>query len=249
MLRRARSATVVFALALAASSGCSRERSPSRPAMSPVLAASPALDRRAANEELVDLAADGRALVARELPAPENSDADRVIAARVLPPDAQGEVTALGDVLDARFIPSTRALLVITRDHHLERRDGTTRTAIDEHVFGPLSLDAVGRYAVYTRGEVPDLALARVDLTTNRAEAVAPTLVPAWSPAISPDGAEVVVVASIEERPRSTACVPVKRRAAGRRLPTPCSPAEAPPRPWSSATRWSSKTPRACARW
>lgn len=194
-----RSATVVLALALA--SACSREQPTQRPRLSPVLSAAPALEQRAPDEELVDLASDGRALVARELPAPENSDADRVIAARVLPGGAQGEVSSLGDVLDARFVPNTRALLVITRDHHLERREGTTRTTLDENVFGPLSLDALGRYAVYTRGEVPELALIRVELATGRVEPLAPSLVPAWSPAISPDGAEVVVVASPEGTP------------------------------------------------
>lgn len=56
-----------------------------------------------------------------------------------------------------------------------------------------MSLDAAGRRVVYTRGDPPELQVVRAEVATGEATPLAPSLVPAWCPALSPDGREVIV--------------------------------------------------------
>lgn len=183
-------------------SGCAREtpaREPSRGG-----GGGGVLARRAEGELVADLSHRGEALLARPLPAPEDSDADRTLRVRWLTPQGARRWRFDGlPVIEARFIPQRDALLVITTDHRLLRLDGPEATprALDERVFGPLSLDALGRAAVYTRGEVPMLEVVRVDLGDGTVRPLAPTLVPAWSPTLAADGGEVITVASPEGTP------------------------------------------------
>jgi hypothetical protein len=195
---------LVVALGLAACTPDPGSAARGGPPRTPAVAAAP-LDRRATDEVVVDLRGDGEAIVGRVLPVPPASDATRTLRLRWLTREGArrwrfGDATAL----DARFVPGSAAVLVVTTDHVLLRLDDPSGEPVilDRDVVGPLSLDAGGRRAVYTRGDPPDLQVVRVALDTGRTEALAPSLVPAWSPALSPDGREVVVVASPEGSPR-----------------------------------------------
>lgn len=179
-------------------SACSQERAPA-----PVARLAPR-SARAADELVLDVSAGGDALLARVLPAPENSDADRTLRVRLVTSNGQRR-WRFGDaaVIEARFVPRSEALLVITTTHELVRLDGPEAAprVIDQRVFGPLSLDALGRAVVYTRGEMPELQVVRADLATGETRALAPTLVPAWCPTLAGDGREVITVASPEGTP------------------------------------------------
>ncbi len=174
--------------------GCSRVVEPARP-VGP-------LAHRAPGEVLLDETAHGEALVAEVAPAPEGSDGDRVLRPTWLARDGRHPWRG-GDVLEARVIPGTTAVLTITTEHVLTRRatpDGAA-VELDRDVYGPLSMDAHGTALAYTRGDPPALSLVRYDLRAGRAAVMAEALVPAWSPALSADGSEVVVVASPEGTP------------------------------------------------
>lgn len=167
-----------------------------------------AVDLRAQDEIVIDVAANGEQLVARETPPLPDSDIDRLLTVRWL---ANGTARAWRfdgeEILEARFVPNSEALLVITRDHKLvridqpEQRDGTP-VEIDHDVLGPLSIDREGRSVVYVRGEMADYQLVRADVRSATPEALAPQLVPAWSPTIMPDGSEVLFVATFDGAPR-----------------------------------------------
>lgn len=177
-------------------SGCPQERAPA--------ARVDAVSHRAADELVLDLSARGEALVARVIPAPEESDADRTLTVRLLAPNgARRWRYADAPVLEARFIPRSEALLVITTGHELVRLDGPDAAprVIDRRVSPPLSLDALGRAAAYTRGEMPEFEVVRADLQTLTTRAMAPGLVPAWCPTLAGDGREVITVASPDGTP------------------------------------------------
>jgi hypothetical protein len=160
------------------------------------------LSLRAADEFVLDVSSAGELLLARELPVPPQSDADRLLEVRWI--GARGPRVWAFDgepVLEARFVPSSNALLVLTREHTLVRVDHPERTGVppielDRDALGPLSLDGAGRYVVYTRGEMPDYQLVRAEIATGQTLALAPALIPAWCPTILPDASEVLVVAS-----------------------------------------------------
>jgi hypothetical protein len=177
---------------------CSPERAPTPPARLAPLSA------RAADELVLDVSARGDVLLGRVLPVPAQSDADRTLRVRMVTSNGQRR-WGFGDtpVIEARFVPRGEALLVITTTHELVRLDGPEAAprVIDQHVFGPLSLDALGRAAVYTRGEMPELQVVRADLATGETRALAPSLVPAWCPTLAGDGREVITVASPEGTP------------------------------------------------
>jgi len=181
---------------------CTSDRAP--PArVSPVAPLAP-LERRAPDEHVVDLRADGETLVGRTLPVPENSDADRSLALRWLTRD--GVRSWRFDqvpILEARFVGSTGAVLVLTTTHSLVRLDAPKAepVVLDREVYGPLSLDAAGRWVVYTRGEAPELEVVRTEVATGVSRALAPSLKPSWCPTLSPDGHEILVVASPEGTP------------------------------------------------
>jgi hypothetical protein len=157
---------------------------------------------RAHNEVVLDVSSAGELLVGREIPPPPDSDADRLLELRWVTGQGTRPWRFDGDeVLEARFVPRSSAVLVLTREHALVRVDHPERTQeqgveIDRAVLGPLSIDSAGRYVVYTRGEMPDYQLVRAEIATASRVALAPTLVPAWCPTIMPDASEVLVVAS-----------------------------------------------------
>lgn len=187
-----RSTTAMLGALLAA--GCARTTEAPRPGG--------ALAYREPAEVVLDVAANGDALVARVLPAEPESDADRALAPTRLTREGRRPWRD-AEVLEARWIPGTTAVLTLTRAHTLTRRPSPDAPAVelDREVYGPLSLDAHGTAVVYTRGEPPALTVVRRDLRTDESVALAPSLVPAWCPALSADGSEVVVVASPEGRP------------------------------------------------
>ncbi|MBL8683178.1 MAG: hypothetical protein JNK05_28680 [Myxococcales bacterium] len=157
---------------------------------------------RAQNEVVLDVSSAGEMLVGREIPPPPESDADRLLELRWVTNQGTKAWRFDGDeVLEARFVPRSGAVLVLTREHKLVRVDHPERTQeqgieIDHDVLGPLSIDSAGRYVVYTRGEMPEYQLVRAEIASARAVAMAPSLVPAWCPTIMPDASEVLVVAS-----------------------------------------------------
>lgn len=189
-------------LPLVFAAACARE--PARPAPRPAAQLLPTLALRAEGEVVLDLSARGDALVARPLPVPEDSDADRALSVRWLSREgARPWRFAAEPVLDARFVPGGGALLVLTTRHELLRLDAPDAAprALDANVYGPLSLDPLGRAAVYTRGEPPELEVIRADLRDGTLRAMAPGLAPAWCPTLSDDGREVIAVASPDGAP------------------------------------------------
>ena len=188
------------ALALAAALvACTPEPLPARRVVAPQ-----PLTLRAPEEVVVDVAANGDALVGRPLPLPENSDADRTLTVRWLT-RAGSRPWRMRDtpVIEARYVPRSAALLVLTTDHTLVRLDApeAAPVTLDREVHGPLSLDAAGRRVVYTRGDPPALEVVRAEVATGVTTPLAPGLAPSWCPALSPDGREVLVVASPEGTP------------------------------------------------
>ncbi len=162
------------------------------------------LDHRAPDEIVLDLAANNEAIVGRVEPVPEESDADRVLTIRWLTSSgARSWRYAGSQALEARFVPHSTALLVVTAQHTLVRVDRADAEAVvlDRDVLGPLSIDEAGRWVVYTRGEMAAYEVMRAEIGTGTTEQMAPDLVPAWCPAITPDGQTVVVVASSDGRP------------------------------------------------
>ncbi|MCB9594864.1 MAG: hypothetical protein H6719_19235 [Sandaracinaceae bacterium] len=143
-----------------------------------------------ADEVLLD-ARGAELLVGRIEPAPEGSDADRVLVARGAGIDGRR-------VLDARFVGAL--LVVLDADHRLRVIDGEREAVLDERAEAPLSV--AGDAIAYARGEMPDFEVARAIPSSGEVTAVAPDVRPAWSPALSPDGREVVFVTSVTGTPR-----------------------------------------------
>lgn len=189
-----RVAALVFTVALAA---CSREPSASRAASAVV---SSALSARAQGELVLDLSDRGDALVGSPLRGPTDGDGDRLMRVRTLRASIANRAVPDGEtVIDARFVPRSEGVMVLGGDHVLRLViAGRGATEIDQSVVGPLSFDALGRFVVYVRGEVPDLQVVRTEIATGAHELMAPGLMPAWCPALSADGTEVVFVASHE---------------------------------------------------
>lgn len=192
-------APLVLALMVCA---CTPDATPSRRVTPPAPLAP--LAARAADEVVVDMRGDGDVLVGRPLPVPENSDADRALSLRWLTRGgARSWRYAETPALEARFVPGSGAVLVVTTEHTLVRLDapGAEPSLLDRDVYGPLSLDAAGRRVVYTRGDPPTLEVVRADLATGALTPLAPSLTPSWCPTLSPDGREVLAVASPEGTP------------------------------------------------
>jgi len=163
-----------------------------------------AVGRKAADEILLDLARDGSALVGRVEPAPVDTDGDRVMVVRLLGADGRDALVQGGQpVVEVRFTRGAYPLLVLDTEHTLSRiaAPGATAESLATTVYGPLSLSLDGQTVAYTRGEAPMLEVVRHNLATGAVVAVAPGIVPAWSPALSPDGREVIFVASSDGRP------------------------------------------------
>lgn len=184
--------TTVLAFALALLAAC--EADDAAPVQAPLT-----IPTAAPDEVILDVRADGAALFGRVVPPPPNADPDRVL---VLRGERDGR-PFLGSlegarVLDARFAGS--ALVVLGTDHVLRVHENDQVAELDAQVHGPLSV-AADRVA-YVRGEPPDLEVARADLRTGAVEAITQGMAPAWSPALSPDGTEVIFVSGASGSPR-----------------------------------------------
>ncbi|UJR79919.1 TolB family protein [Sandaracinus amylolyticus] len=146
-------------------------------------------------EVLLDRRDDGATLIGRLVPVPEGSDADRVLTLGTSGLDGAFDGTA---VLDARFVAG--GLVVLRADHVLvAHRDGAT-IELDTQVEGPLSI--AGTRVAYVRGEFPELELAIADARSGQARVLTQGMAPAWSPALSPDGSEIVFVSGVHGSPR-----------------------------------------------
>lgn len=152
----------------------------------------------AEQEQLIERRADGACLYGVVQAAPLNGDPERVIVLRSelggapLDPSLEGR-----RVLDARFVLD----VVVTLDvDHVLRAHGDGNTVdLDATVEGPLSV--AGPLVAYGRGEMPFFELARVDVSTSVVETLTHDMAPIWSPALSPDGTEVVFVSSASGHP------------------------------------------------
>lgn len=158
-----------------------------------------ALPSPGAEEVILDVRADGATLFGRVVPPPPNADPDRLL---VLRSELGGQPIAGAlegtQVLDARFAGG--ALVVLGTDHVLYAHEGGAVVELDAQVFGPLS--AAGDRVAYVRGEMPELEVARADVRTGAVESVTQGMAPAWSPALSPDGREVIFVSGVTGSPR-----------------------------------------------
>lgn len=158
-----------------------------------------ALPSPGAEEVILDVRADGATLFGRVVPPPPNADPDRVL---VLRSELAGQPIAPAlegaRVLDARFAGG--ALVVLGTDHVLYAHEGGAVVELDAQVFGPLS--AAGDRVAYVRGEMPELEVARADVRTGEAVSITQGMAPAWSPALSADGREVIFVSGVTGSPR-----------------------------------------------
>ena len=144
----------------------------------------------APGEVLLDVRGDDR-IVGQLEPVPPNADPDRVLVARGAGLDGRR-------VLDARFVGDD--LVVLDADHTLRLVTDDGETVLDTQAEAPRSV-AAGAVA-YGRGEMPDFEVVRAVPSTGELRALAPQVRPAWSPALSPDGLEVVFVTSIAGSPQ-----------------------------------------------
>lgn len=183
-------------LVLCASGGCASPEagSPERAPHAAVQAQS-----LAGSEVVLDRREDGAVLLGRLEPAPPNSDADRVLvlrgerAGQPLDPSIDG-----ARALDARF--AADRIVVLGADHVLRVVHGGATVELDRAAEAPLSV--VGSTVAYVRGEMPFFEVARADVVTGTARQLTQGMGPAWSPALSPDAAEIVFVSSVLGTPR-----------------------------------------------
>lgn len=125
------------------------------------------------------------------------TDAPRIITLSQLPAGLKG-LAQDQRVLDARFIAD--GVVTLGADQTLRYHTRHEVITLDAEVLGPLSV-AQDKIA-YVRGEAPDLSVMRVDVHRAQPVALAPDLMPAWSPALSEDGEQVIFAASYEGRGR-----------------------------------------------
>lgn len=151
-------------------------------------------------EQLLERRPDGAALFGTVLAAPIGGDPDRVMTLRT--EDAHGRALAAAlhgrRVLDARFVDG--AIVLLDADHALRLLRDDADVALDEHVIGPLSV--AGSSVAYAVGEMPMFELSRVDVRTLEVEVLTHDQGPVWSPALSPDGSEVIFASSASGHPR-----------------------------------------------
>lgn len=171
-------------LALALSACVADPASATRAALEPASPRSPRV--------VLDARASGERLEGRRLPPPLRSDA--------LP---HYELSSAGleglVVLDARFVEG--GVVVVTPEQVL--RFLPTRSApvdLDHGVWPPIA--AAHDVLAYARGLPPDLDIARSGLAAGTATQLTHGLAPAYSPALSPDGSELLFVSSALGEPR-----------------------------------------------
>jgi len=151
------------------------------------------------DEVVLDQRADGARLFGQIEPVPPNSDADRVIALRVVGPAASLPGLEGARVTDARFVGDD--VVTIGADYVLRVHfAGGEVVALDSEVFAPLSV--AGTQLAYARGDAPFFEISRADVRTGAVQSVSEGMAPAWSPALTPDGRAIVFVSAIEGSPR-----------------------------------------------
>lgn len=134
-------------------------------------------------------------LIATPEPVREGIDPFRVLRLQD-PPDFPGVEEGMR-VLDAQWMDDER-LLTLGADRVLRLHTEEGSASLDREVLGPLSVSA--NRVAYVYGEPPDLFLRVLEVSTRRAFDVA-HIAPAWSPALSADGEEVLFTASHQGRP------------------------------------------------
>lgn len=134
-------------------------------------------------------------ITALPVPVREGVDALRVLTLTRVPAGLGLEPGAR--VLDAQWVDE-ESVLVLGADQVLRHHTEQGVRVVDEHVLGPISVS--GEVAAYVQGEPPDLWLAVADLRGEQVQRLK-DVAPAWSPALSQDGREVLFVASHEGRP------------------------------------------------
>ncbi len=129
-------------------------------------------------------------------PVPFGTDAPRVVVLEVVP-DHLAAIRG-ARVSDARF--TADGAVILGADGVLRHVTSTGTTDLARDALAPLSVEA--NRVAFAGGNPPDLVLSVVDLGDGTVHAVAPDLMPAWSPALSPDGSAVIFAASIDGMPR-----------------------------------------------
>ena len=105
-------------------------------------------------------------------------------------------------VRDATFL--AHGMVIIGEDHVLRSCiDGEMRE-LDAEALGPLSVggDAPGAVVAYVRGSMPFYELARAEIEQGVGGAITTDMAPVWSPAVSPDGRQIIFVSGITGEPR-----------------------------------------------
>jgi len=155
-------------------------------------------DTRNPGEILLDLRDDAR-LYAMVQPVPAQSDAPRTLMVRwVKQGQAQPASWAFADspVLDARLVPHSEAIIVVTqnRDLMLLTSIDASPVVLDSRVHPPLSLSENGQFLAYAQGVIPDLEITRFDLNKRSRLESTQNMAPAWSPALSENGSRLLFV-------------------------------------------------------
>lgn len=185
------------ALSLACSSPPSEDAAPQRAALSEEAASHAGEPQETLL--VLDRREDGARLLGRLEAAVPNGDPDRVLVLRS-EPGAPPRLAALEGtrVLDARFVGEH--VVVLGADHVLRDYDGAGERVLDRDAEPPLTV--AGTVVAYVRGAMPFFEVARADVSTGAARALTDGMAPAWSPALSADGREVVFVSSVTGSPR-----------------------------------------------
>lgn len=147
-------------------------------------------------EVVLDVRADGARLLGRVLPAPPDSDADRVLEGSLEGAPIEGVEPLLSRVIDARFFGD--GVLVLDARHVLSLVRDREARELDRGVEAPLAVR--GATLVYARGEMPFFELARIE-GVGAPHTLTEGYAPAYSPAIGEDGS-VVFVSTRAGRPR-----------------------------------------------
>lgn len=154
----------------------------------------------AAADVVLDRRDDGAVLVGRPERALAEADPERVLVLAATDADGRPLDAALAGarVLDARFAGD--AVVTLGADHVLRAHRAARVTVLDQGAEAPLSVS--GTRVAYARGEMPSFELGRADVATGIAETLTSAMAPVWSPALSPDGREIVFVSGVTGSPR-----------------------------------------------
>ena len=140
--------------------------------------------------------APGTEIFATPEPVREGIDPYRVLRLQD-PPDLPGIEDGMR-VLDVQWAGGGgENLVVLGADRVLRLHTQEGVNVLDEEVLGPLSVSS--NKIAYVYGEPPDVFVRVYDLT-RRTHVEVDQLSPAWSPALSEDGEEVIFVASHQGR-------------------------------------------------